>query len=242
MRALEYRGAGSPGLSAHAHLRSVLDASPFFRTLPDASRARIARACELRALAPGERYEGGFAIVAGGALQLALQLPGSRAATFAVIGTGSFFSVNTIVGACPPVDVCRAVGPTVLGHLGAARLRLLLRRDAALRAHVGPLIAARLNAVVSLCADLIGAPLQRRLARRLLAQASTAGDAPGARAMALPMSQSMLAEILGVSRSTLNEELGLLEQAGIVRRLYRRIVLRDLGRLRDIAGPEVPPL
>lgn len=68
------------------------------------------------------------------------------------------------------------------------------------------------------------------------------GHAPAGSAIELPMSQKMLSEILGASRSRINEELALMERTGMLRRAYRRIVVLDPERLLRAAGSDVTPL
>ena len=55
----------------------------------------------------------------------------------------------------------------------------------------------------------------------------------------LRISQGMLAEMLGASRTRVSEELARLERAGILRLGYRKIHVRDAARLRDLAGADV---
>jgi CRP-like cAMP-binding protein len=219
---------------------AVLARSPHFRELPAATRAALAARCSEQALRDGEFFEGAFAVVLAGALQLSV-VAQERATTVGILGRGSFFSIADFVSGALPVQLCRAVGRTSLAVMSPAQLRELAREDPALHALVARLVGMRLNAAVSLLADAMHASLPRRLARRLLAQMLAAG-APAGKPVELPVSQSMLGDLLGVGRSALNEELRLLEHARVLRRAYRRIVVLDPVRLRHIAGRNVAPL
>ena len=159
-----------------------------------------------------------------------------------MLGAGSFFSVNTLVGLPPSTPLSHAVGTTWLAELSQGRTQALLHDDVAFHAHVGRLVAVRLGATTSMLADVAGSPLPRSLARRLAAQMLAAGQAPFGSAIELPMSQKMLSEILGASRSRVNEELALMESIGMLRRAYRRIIVLDPVRLLHAAGSGTAPL
>ena len=54
--------------------------------------------------------------------------------------------------------------------------------------------------------------------------------------VAMPLSQEELASLAGTSRATVTRALGNWRQRGIIRTGQRRITIRDLGALRQIAG------
>jgi CRP-like cAMP-binding protein len=221
-------------------VEGVVARSPHFRELSMPARTTLAHGTCEKGLADRERFDGTFAIVVDGALQISVASR-ERATTIAVLGAGSFFSVSALVGTAPPAPLCRSIGRTTLAVVTSARLRAMLHGEGVLRAHVGRLIGMRLDATVALFADATHASLPRRLARRLMAQLLASGT-PASPPIELPVTQSMLGELVGASRSSLHEELSLLEHAGVLRRAYRRIVVLDPERLRHAAGRNVAPL
>jgi CRP-like cAMP-binding protein len=223
-------------------VEAILARSPHFRELPAAARTRLAGTCVQTSLSDRAPYLGRFGIVVSGALELAMAFPPSRPRTFGVLGAGSFFSLSTLIGAPRPTRLCRAVGHTVIADIPWKRLRALQGEDAALEAHVGRLIGSRLNAAVSLLADVTWGALPRSLARRLMAQLLASGPTRAGQPVELPMSQRMLCDLVGAGRSSVNAELMALEQAGALRRAYRRIVVLDAARLDAAAGPDVTAL
>jgi CRP-like cAMP-binding protein len=56
------------------------------------------------------------------------------------------------------------------------------------------------------------------------------------------VSQAMLAQMLGTSRSQISAELQALEESRVIRRAYRRIYITDFEALCRLAGPNVQPL
>ena len=232
-----------PASRSKALIRSVLARSPHFSSLPPATLDRVAAASTVEKLAPGQIVrdgpDGAFWIVLSGALQLLMSPVDGRAATIAIFGVGSFFGVGTIIGNKALGRECRALVPTVAAKLRASVLKQLMKDDPAFREQLERLVILRLDAITSLFADSLNAPLRQRLARRLAAQALAGGGTKPEAGVELTVSQTMLAQMLGVSRTSVVEELGALEREGILRRGYRKITVTDPARLHDISGPNV---
>jgi CRP-like cAMP-binding protein len=77
----------------------------------------------------------------------------------------------------------------------------------------------------------------QRLAFLLLDLAGQHGSGTaGGIYVAMPLSQEELASLAGTSRATVTRALGNWRQRGIIRTGQRRITIRDLGALRQIAG------
>jgi len=78
----------------------------------------------------------------------------------------------------------------------------------------------------------------QRLALLLLDLAGQHGSGtPGGVYVAMPLSQEDLASLAGTSRATVTRALGNWRQRGVIRTGQRRITIKDLGALRQIAGP-----
>ncbi len=228
-------------------VREVLSASIYFRELPAASIDLLARIARIERFREGELVQAGtsaqprFFIVLSGALRLST--PASRdgsSTTFAVVGPGGFFGAGRFLIPDLVWGDCYAVGETELGVVPGNAFRDALRRDRILERHVCTQPIRRFNSLMSLFGDVVRAPLAQRLARRLLTQALTRPVA-GLREIEVHISQTMLAEMLGVSRSRVSAELRDLQQRRIVRLAYRRLFILDSAALRRIAGPDVRP-
>jgi CRP-like cAMP-binding protein len=93
---------------------------------------------------------------------------------------------------------------------------------------------------MSVIRDFSVAPLEQRIARRLLGQAMGGGiDITGSAAIEVRINQSDLGRMLGASRSRVNAELKRMEGEGLLKIGYRTLTLVDLARLHEIAGSEV---
>jgi CRP/FNR family transcriptional regulator, cyclic AMP receptor protein len=229
-------------------VRLVLGRSPHFRALGIDTLDRLAR------LARIVRYRDGQLVVPAWKLpaELGVVLSGGLRTTFVsedgadfvagMLGEGSFYGANALLGEVQTPAEGHAAGDTEVALFDVRRLRALAAGDRKLGAHFSQLVYTRYMAVLSLLRDAVTAPLARRVARRLLGHALSSGRSVPDAAIELRMSQTDLAAMLGASRTKVNAELRLLEKAGALSLGYRQIVVRDMERLRKLAGPGVMPL
>jgi len=224
-------------------LRAALGASRLFVGLPPESLDRMAEAMKLVTLANEQLVRGDtntLWFVVRGALRMTLITDEAPSPTLIVFGAGSFYNIAAFFGQPSTPTECHAVGQTEVGVLESPALRRLIAADVDLAARAGKLLMDRLTATVSLYNDVISAPVPQRLARRLLTQALTTGGMTGE--TEVRVSQGMLADMVGISRTRVSEELRLLEEAGVLRLGYRRLYIRDMAKLCELAGPGVTPL
>ena len=224
----------------------MLASSAHFGELPRASRDTLTALSRPATFKDGELVQSlnpatpRLWLVISGALRLTLPFP-DRSMTVGVIGAGSYYHAGALVGVRETLTECHAVGDTQLAYIDGEALVQAAHRDAVMSRHLMTLLVRRLHAILLLMYDAMSAPLDKRLARRLMGHAMALGDARHAE-LEVRMSQSMLAQMLGASRSQVNAELQVLEQGGILRRGYRRIYITDLEALSELAGPNVQPL
>lgn len=232
----------------YARIRIGFASSTYFRHLPAPSLDRLASIATLqRCKSGGLLHEAGatarkFWLVLTGGLRVGWSAPGGKTTTVAIIGVGSFYSAGAFVEGALMQAECRAERDTTCAVIDGGSLRALEESDADIRALLPRLMLGRLHAVMSLYADVIAAPLPVRLARRLMSQAMTSCRRSADADVEVRTSQTDLAQMLGASRSKVNQELRNLERAGIVRLGYRRLYVQDLAALCDLAGPRVLPL
>jgi CRP-like cAMP-binding protein len=232
-----------------ARIRLALGTSTHFRDLPAASLdalasiARLQRYAEGGPIHPRGAAANRFWIVIAGALRVSWMVS-ERAgpAIIGIIGEGSFYSVGAFVENATMSTEARAERDTVTAVIDGQELRALQDRDRNIALLVPKLMLSRFQAAASMYADVLSLPMPQRLARRLIAQAMSSGRVSAAQEMELRVSQTDLAALLGAGRSKVNAELRRLEQLGIVRLGYRRLVVSDFERLCAIAGPHVVPL
>ena len=232
--------------TTQARLLAMLASSAHFRDLPQHSRETLA------GLARPVRFKAGQLVqssnppkarlwlVVSGAVRMSIA-SADHSVTTGVIGPGSFYSGGALVGSRETLTDAHAVSETELAVIDGEALVEAAARDPVLGKHLKTLLVRRLNALLLIFYDAMSAPLDKRLARRLMSQALAVGDRKLGE-IEVRVSQSMLAEVLGASRSQVNATLQAFEEKGIVRRGYRRIYIANLAALCDIAGPNVQPI
>lgn len=230
-------------------IRAALAASVHFRDLSPADLDALAALGRIRRLRDGEsgaragtrRHE--LWIVLNGHMRMTSVSHRGAEMVYAMLGPGSFYGVGSLVAGVKTMMDMRAAGPTSLIVVRGAPFLALLDARPWLWRHIAAMLHRRLTLAVTVVRDLSLAPLAQRIARRLLAQAlGSAPELPDRCAIELRLTQSDLGRMLGASRTKVNLELKRLERDGVLTVGYRTIVLRDCGRLRELAGAEVHPL
>jgi CRP-like cAMP-binding protein len=231
-----------------ARIRAVLMASTYFRGLPQASiddlagMARIERFRDGQSVQAARPIDPRFFVVLSGALRmLAPPSPDGSSTTLAVVGPGGFYGAGRFLAPDLTWPSGQAVGDTELAVVAAGAFRDALRRDPAFLQHISGQMIRRYNATMALFADVVHEPLPQRLARRLVAQILTLNRMADGAEIEIDVTQAMLAEMLGVSRSRISAELRSWHGRKIIRLAYRRLFVLDRGALCRIAGPDVQP-
>ena len=240
--------AGRKSVMDAARVRRVLAASIYFRELPAESLDLLATIAKPVRFKDGDLIQAArpiqprFFIVMSGALRLTTPpSPDGSTTILAVTGPGGFFGAGRFLTPNLVWGQAYAVGETELGVVEGGVFRDALKSDPHLERHISAQLVRRFNALISIFADVVKGPFARRLARRLLTQALTLKRGPGEAAIEIDVTQSMLAEMLGASRSSVSAELRKWDQQKIIRLAYRRLYILDIGALCGIAGPDVTP-
>jgi CRP-like cAMP-binding protein len=227
-------------------IRAVLDRSPHSRTMPADFLDRLAGLGRIERHTGGELVHAAWQpvrklwLVLSGALRVSDVSAEGHALTAAVLGEGSYYAVGSLVMDGVRVrSEAHAVGRTDVAVFQVAQLEREFDHDKHVQQHRRHLLYLRFQALADLYRDTLAVALPQRLARRLLAQALTAGR--GAE-IELRVTQADLAAMLGASRSRVNAELHRLQDSGVVRLGYRHVMVQDVELLRAAAGPDVMPL
>ena len=173
--------------------------------------------------------------VLGGAVTLAFTTPGGRRATVAVLGRGGVLGEQglspRVVSVRPgPITSAeaRALVPTAACSIGFAALRSAAASD--------PRVAGWIVAAVGRRASQIERALARSLVMRVPARLLGALDdladehgyrRPGGVEIDLPLTQDLLASMVGATRESVNRALRQLERQDLVRRIGLRYFLPD---------------
>jgi CRP-like cAMP-binding protein len=164
-----------------------------------------------------------------------IYIPGTQGAdlTLTVMSPGDFFGDLSLLDDRPRSASAVAATDSVLLSLERSDFSSLLRSrpDAALA--VLATIARRLRETDQTASDLAFLDVQGRLARKLL-DLGEAGGAPRNDGILLPsgLTQEDLANMIGVTRESVNRNLSVFRRLGLIGREGRKIIIRDPAGLR----------
>ncbi|ASG23356.1 Crp/Fnr family transcriptional regulator [Nitrospirillum viridazoti CBAmc] len=218
----------------------VLEGRGWLAEQPADLRAEILARGRLRTYADGQAvYRGGdapdglYALVTG-RMRLATVQEDGREVVILHAGPGHWFGEVSMVDGLPRGQTAVARGESVVLHLAAQAFAQIVGADPRRWANFAGILSRHLRQATHYLGEVLALPTPQRTAR-LLALLCRLEEAPpddtGCAPVLLPLSQEDLAGMLGLSRQTANRALGRLERAGLVRRGYGGIEVRDAGAL-----------
>jgi CRP/FNR family cyclic AMP-dependent transcriptional regulator len=163
-------------------------------------------------------------------------VPGTQGAdlTLAVMEPGEFFGDLSLLDGRLRSASAEAARDSTLLTLEREDLTELVRSrpDAALA--ILEVISLRLRETDQMATDLAFLDVSGRLARRLLDLASVQGQQTnGGVLIKQPITQEELANMIGVTRESVNRNLGMFRRLGLIGREGRRIVIQNEAALRS---------
>tara|TARA_R110002095_G_scaffold103031_1_gene90339 strand:+ start:1297 stop:1989 length:693 start_codon:yes stop_codon:yes gene_type:complete len=165
-------------------------------------------------------------IVKSGAARLGqIGIDGSYAG-MAVMGPDQFFGEFTIFGGLPREFDAFAVGPTVIAKISKTRFDRLLDKHQGIRTYFLAFLAQRLHAALTFVDDLRHLPLNAQVAKTINMMHQADGKNP-----MVKVTHEELAEILGVTRVSINKALRQLERRGLIVRAYGKIEIPSSANL-----------
>lgn len=219
----------------------------YFRSVPAADLARLARRCRPRALKRGEHaFEAGDAchgllVVAAGAVELRQVSPRGREQVLHAEGAGATLGEAPLFDGEGYIASAVAIEPSRLVLVPREIVLDLCRRYPSVALAMLEAMARRVRRFAGLVEDLAFRQVTERLARHIEAGAAASGRrvSPGT-VVDLALTQEQLAARLGTVRELVSRALGQLERAGAIKRGRARIVIRDPGRLAEAARGGAP--
>jgi CRP-like cAMP-binding protein len=175
-------------------------------------------------------------LILKGRIRLSILSPEGRALSFLIAGPGDIFGeIAALDGGVRTADATAASETTVAMLPRSSLLKMIETRPAVAKAAVD-FVCARLRATDDRLEAIALYPIEARLARFIMSALRLKGVTAerGRAELALPMSQSDIACMIGASRPKVNGALSSLEGAGAIKRDGDRIDC-DLDRLRAIA-------
>lgn len=174
--------------------------------------------------------ETGLMVVIEGAVDLFCQAPGDREVRISHAGAGAALGQAMRFGGGPRLVTAVCAEPSLLLRVSDAGLERIARLRPDIWRAVATLVYFQLRNALQMAAEVAALPPRQRLASRLLMLAR--GRASPA---VLNINQQGLAEMIGLTRKTVNTHLAVLQREGAVRLDYGRIWIEDVRRLQVVA-------
>lgn len=216
---------------------AILTGNRWFAGLSAPLQAAMIDAAVIRAVPTGRWIYGSgdvprglYAVLEGTAL-VYVALPNAEDVLVHATGKGEIFGHAAQVARGPRLATVLAARPSTFLFLSERALVSIADRHPEFWQHLTRLLYEQLGEALILLAQTLSQPVSSRLATRLL-QLSRSGSSHDA---AIGLSQSQLAELLGVSRKTINALLKELAREGAVALRYRQIVVHDAKALMALA-------
>jgi CRP/FNR family transcriptional regulator len=216
-----------------------------FGGLNQDEREMVARRARRKHFAAGELLfqEGdcclGLHIVASGRVRIFKSSASGREQVLAIEGPGSTVAELPVFDGGDYPASAIAVEATEIVFLPREEFRAfcLERPEVALK--VLAAVGARLRRLVDLIEELSFTTVRQRLAAQLLRLANSEGrKTPEGLAFELPDSHQEMAHRMGTVRELVSRNLTRLAAEGVLKLDGRHIVVRDLGRLEEMAGED----
>ena len=224
-----------------------LGKSPILATLPAAALQVLARTGELceRQRKTTLYLTGDFAehvyFLHGGRVSSLRFASSHRILNLGLYGPADVFGESCLWTSAPRDDTAVTATSVLFSRIPRAMLRMVLDEHRHVEQRLFELTVARRDGVIRRLSAVLGTSVRARLADQLVELAELGRDTPDGHELAFSLAHHELAALIGTTRETVSLELGRLEQSGLIVRHGRRIVVRDLPRLRALARSD-PPL
>lgn len=210
-----------------------------FAALPAEHREELRREATLQRFGEGaliqQRGEqaGGFWLIERGSVAIGQFLIHGEFRAAAVLGAGDSWGELAVFAGRPRVVDAMARSECEVAFIRASRFEELLAREPQLMRSLLGTLSAQLQEVLDLLAGIRQGTARPRIAGMLSTIAS--GREPP---VVVAMTQQELAELLGLTRATVNAGLRDLEAAGCISRSYGKILVERPEQLRLLAVPD----
>ncbi|ANH76653.1 crp-like helix-turn-helix domain protein [Ralstonia insidiosa] len=227
-----------------ASYRERLHASSWFGALDVSLQDALIGIAAVRRLGAGDVLfrrgdpPDGLYCVVEGTICIGATSAEGREALLAVLEPVNWFGEIGVFDRQPRTHDARADVSTTLLHMPQAALITLLDSTPALLHAFALLLTHKLRLTFTVLEETALLPASVRVARRLLLMADGYGDLRLGTRRVLRVPQEQLAQLLALSRQTVNQVLKDLQARGILKVAYGEIELLDFAGLRDLARGE----
>jgi len=217
---------------------ATLSSSTWFAEIPKNLQQALLSKVRLRHLKANQRLhargeEGiGFYGICDGRIKVTYIAANGKEMLFALLGPGTWFGEISLFDGLPRThdSVCEI--DTVIALIPKASFNELLKLHPDLYPYFAKLLCSRVRSAFQFIDSSAGLSLKHQLIKRLLMLTTSYGQhLPTDRAITVTLSQESLAQMINSSRQTVNQLLGELEHADLIKRHYGKITIIDSNAL-----------
>ncbi|MFA5374256.1 MAG: Crp/Fnr family transcriptional regulator [Dehalococcoidia bacterium] len=180
-------------------------------------------------LAEGEQPQALYFVVAG-AVKMFKTSPEGKEQIFLIVYSGSSFNdVAVFDGGRNPVSA-QAMVASVLYGIRKSDIEIIIKENPNVAVNVSKVLAGKVRQLAGLVEDLSFKSVTGRVAK-ILIENSTDGNRERQR-----LTQQDMAAMAGTAREVVGRALKSLEDDGVIKMDRHRIVIKDIGILKGIAG------
>ena len=225
----------------------LLQRVPFLATLEPQDREALASTVTHRRFRRNDvifqREDDGQAlfIVESGSVRVYIPSPQGNDLTLAVFGPGDFFGEMSLLDGQPRSASAAASVDTLVHTLERSDFIAVLTSRPSAALSVLEVVSRRLRDASEMASDLAFLDVGGRLAKRLLELGATHGKATASGTLIdLPITQEELANMIGVTRESVNRNLGEFKREGLIASQGRKFLILDPGGLRLRSDASAP--
>lgn len=179
-------------------------------------------------------------VVLEGCLEVSMESQDGRRSICWYLNRGQWMGLISVIDGRGAVHNLRAHGEAVLLHIPRPAFLQALQNDSGLAKLCLEVLCDRSRMLYDNLAAESLLPLRGRVAKRLLLLQERHGRAEGQNvAITLKLSQDQFADMLGITRQSLNRQLKALAALGMISVAYSQITVLDLQGLQALASVDV---
>ena len=218
----------------------LLERVPFLAALSDADRRWLADRVRRRTIPRGDiifqKDDPGQSLFIVESGSVRIYMPGAQGTdlTLAVMNAGNFFGDMSLLDGRPRSASASALADTMVLSLERNDFTALIRArpDAALS--ILAVLTGRLRGSDQMASDLAFLDASGRLARKLLELAELNGVTRGDGVLLnVRLTQEELANMIGVTRESVNRNLSMFRRLGLVKNEGRKIIIAENTRVQE---------
>jgi CRP-like cAMP-binding protein len=226
--------------------RQILESHDLLGRLTPAEMDEVLQHAHTQRLAPnqllfakGDPGDGLFAVLSG-QIKISTLSESGKEVVLNILGPGEIFGEIALLDGKARTANAHAIGASELLVLPRLDFLRFLERHPQVNRRLLEVLCARLRWVSESYEDVVFKRLANRLAKKLAVLAEHFGEAGegGGVTIALPLPQQELANMVGATRESVNKQMRLWEDAGLIAYDQGRITVLDLARLAEIAESE----